>query len=158
MPSKPVNAARMKEFRAILRSFERLLSTQTRLCCAGVTLAQCHVLLEMNGSDPVTTGQLAERLKLDQSTLSRTVDGLVKRGLVYRSPNESDRRVTWLNLTESGRALREAINRANDEYYSRVFARIPEQRRNRVIDDFAQLTQAFLDLERRQAGEKECCE
>ena len=51
---------------------------------------------------------LAARLHLSPSGLTRRLDGLVKGGLVARQPSEHDRRVTLAVLTDSGRATLEA--------------------------------------------------
>ena len=51
---------------------------------------------------------LAARLHLSPSGLTRRLDGLVKAGYVAREPSEHDRRVTLAVLTEAGRATLEA--------------------------------------------------
>jgi DNA-binding MarR family transcriptional regulator len=51
---------------------------------------------------------LAARLHLSPSGLTRRLDGLVKAGYVARQPSEQDRRVTLAVLTDEGRATLEA--------------------------------------------------
>jgi DNA-binding MarR family transcriptional regulator len=51
---------------------------------------------------------LAARLHLSPSGLTRRLDGLVKAGYVARQPSEHDRRVTLAVLTDAGRATLEA--------------------------------------------------
>jgi DNA-binding MarR family transcriptional regulator len=51
---------------------------------------------------------LAARLHLSPSGLTRRLDGLVKAGYVARQPSETDRRVTLAVLTDTGRATLEA--------------------------------------------------
>jgi DNA-binding MarR family transcriptional regulator len=51
---------------------------------------------------------LAARLHLSPSGLTRRLDGLVKAGYVAREPSEHDRRVTLAVLTDAGRATLEA--------------------------------------------------
>ena len=51
---------------------------------------------------------LAARLHLSPSGLTRRLDGLVKAGYVAREPSEQDRRVTLAVLTDAGRATLEA--------------------------------------------------
>ena len=45
---------------------------------------------------------LAERLHLSPSGLTRRLDGLVRLGLVAREPSAADRRVTLAELTDAG--------------------------------------------------------
>lgn len=51
---------------------------------------------------------LAARLHLSPSGLTRRLDGLVRQGMVLREPSEDDRRVTLAVLSESGQAALEA--------------------------------------------------
>jgi DNA-binding MarR family transcriptional regulator len=51
---------------------------------------------------------LAARLHLSPSGLTRRLDGLVKAGYVARQPSDQDRRVTLAVLTDAGRATLEA--------------------------------------------------
>lgn len=71
----------------------------------GLTLSQREVLLTLYEEGPTPQGTLRERLGLEQSSVSRLVDGLVRRGLVALSPGESDRRVRVASLTPEGESL-----------------------------------------------------
>jgi DNA-binding MarR family transcriptional regulator len=62
---------------------------------------------------------LAERTRLDPSTVSRAVAALVTDGLVERQADPSDRRASQLTVTEAGRA---ALSDTQD-WYGRVLAR-----------------------------------
>jgi DNA-binding MarR family transcriptional regulator len=148
----------IREFRKILRRFERLTNLQLKNCCSDVSLAQCHVLLEIEESKQATTGELAKELSLDKSTLSRTIDGLVKAGLVRRLPHPTDRRYTLLALTHKGKETCNSINHQADGYYNIVFDFIPDEKHGVLIRNFASLVQAFLETESRTEGDMECCD
>ena len=139
--------ADIRSYRRALRRFERVTHHQLKTCCSGVTLAQCLVLMEIDESDRLTTSQLASRLRLDNSTLSRTIEGLVQRRLVERLREDRDRRVVRIRLTREGDEACRSIHEQNDEHYARVFARIPKSRRGTVIKSFGALVQACLDHE-----------
>ena len=94
-----MNITQIRQFRRILRRFERLNYDQLKSCCAHVTLAQCIVLLEIDDGGQLTMSQLASRLRLDNSTLSLTIEGLVQRRLVERLREDQDRRVVRIQLT-----------------------------------------------------------
>ena len=55
--------------------------------CCGLTLAQCHTLLEVGYRGEVSLVDLASSFGLDTSTLSRMIQGLVVPGLVSRLTN-----------------------------------------------------------------------
>src|SRR4030042_5953427 len=59
--------------------------------CCGLTLAQCHTLLEVGLKGEVSLVDLAASFDLDTSTLSRMIQGLVVLGFVCRRSNERGR-------------------------------------------------------------------
>lgn len=147
---------RIRQFRKTLRRLERLIDSQQKFCCSGATLAQCHVLLEVEELGQSTTGQLAESLNLDKSTLSRTIDGLVNLRLLARLSNPQDRRTIPLSLTKQGEAICETINSASDVFYSQVLERIPGDLQPQVMESFDRLVQAFVEHERDPASKDVC--
>jgi DNA-binding MarR family transcriptional regulator len=112
-----------------------------------VTLPQCLVLLEIDEKGRLTMGQLASQLRLDNSTLSRTIDGLVGGGLVERMRDDRDRRVVRIQLTTEGAAICRSIHRNNDANCRRVFDKILPSKRGTVIRSFEILVRAYLDCE-----------
>jgi DNA-binding MarR family transcriptional regulator len=71
----------------------------------GLTLPQRDVLLILYHEGPLDQGALRDRLGLEQSSVSRLVDGLVRRDLVELHPGLGDRRVRVARLTASGERL-----------------------------------------------------
>ena len=137
----------IRQFRHVLRQFSRLLHSQLRTCCSAVTLAQCLVLLEVDEIGTPSVGQLAANLRLDNSTLSRTVDGLVAKELVERVHDEDDRRVVLVQLTEEGEAVSSSIHEDNDASCRRVFDKIPTAQHRRITEAFEVLVGAYLACE-----------
>jgi len=137
---------RIMSFRKLLRLFERLTANQIKQdsCCQGVTLAQCHTILEIEDLEQATTVELSKRFGLDKSTLSRTIDGLVNIGLVERVAHPTDRRFNLLSLTAKGQDVADHINRSNDDFYRRVFDWIESERHGEVIANFEKLVWAML--------------
>ncbi len=142
-----MNTDQVRCFRRLLRQFERLSADQLKKCCTGVTFAQCLVLLEIDESDRPTMGELATSLRLDNSTLSRSIEGLVSKGMVERRPDDSDRRRVRIVLSAAGRSLCRSIHHDNDACVQRLFDRIPPAERQSVVDNFEVLVEAFLDWE-----------
>lgn len=135
----------IRKFRGDLRRFERLVVSQLKdsSCCSGVTLAQCHTLLEIEAREKPSLGELAQALGLDKSTLSRTVDGVVNIGLVERVFHPKDRRSVQLSLTSQGQSTCNRINRDNDGLFNRVFDRIEPARRQAMLEGFHELVAAM---------------
>lgn len=126
----------IERFRAKLREIERAVWLQTKseaLCC-GVTMAQCHAILEIGAAGELNLKDLAARLGLDNSTLSRTVESLVQDGLADRTPSKEDRRATVIRLNEKGRAALERINSTWNGICRDMFRGIPREKHEQLIE------------------------
>ncbi len=129
---------KIRIFRKILRKLERELNghLKTNTACSGVSIPQCHTILGIEEQRSTTIGQLSKLQGLDKSTLSRTIDGLFNIGLVKRLPHQSDRRYLSIALTDQGKATCAKINRFNDEYFTRIFDMIPEEKHDLINECF----------------------
>lgn len=73
---------------------------------SGLTFVQMKAMLCVAGEeDPAPVKLIAERLDVSVASASRAVESLVKRGLVTRIEDASDRRVRRVSLTPPGREL-----------------------------------------------------
>jgi DNA-binding MarR family transcriptional regulator len=72
----------------------------------GLTAAQAKVLIALEPHESLPMRALADRLGHDPSNLTGLVDKLEARGAVVRRPDNVDRRVKALTLTEDGLKLR----------------------------------------------------
>ncbi len=69
----------------------------------GVTLAERHLLIELSSCTAPTMKEIANRLLLDKSTVSRLISKASKKGFVKCSPDKKDKRKRLLHLTELGK-------------------------------------------------------
>ena len=135
------------EFRENLRHFERELQKQnTSQCCNGVSLAQCHTLLEISKHTELTLNQLSKELHLDKSTVSRTVEGLVNLGLITRMIPKENRRIVKLNLTRQGEEVCKTINSGNNFYFTQVLQLLPQDDLNNFLSSFEQIVNQMIKL------------
>lgn len=94
-----------KAYKRVSRAFELEFRS------GDLTLPQFALLVNIGREEPATGTEVAERLGSDVSTVSRTIEAVVQRGLVRQSRG-TDRRVREYRLTEAGREeLRNAIPR-----------------------------------------------
>lgn len=144
----------IRHFREIIRRLQRNLSWQSKsdAACCGITLAQCHVLMEIGKVSEISIVDLTSILGLDKSTLSRTIDAMVELGLVERVPNPEDRRYLKLTLTEQGKNLYDSINCTFDHYYQDIFATIPPDKHQQVTESLSLLVGAIAEK-----SSSECC-
>jgi DNA-binding MarR family transcriptional regulator len=146
----------VEEFRRNLRVMEREIVRQLaqETGCCGVTLAQCHALLELSRSELSLTA-LAAALDLDISTLSRTVEGMVRCGFVERTEDSADRRSVCLQLTGAGRRKVTTIDKMCNQYYGGLLGELAEKDQRCVIRAVRLL--AELMRRERTSGSGGCC-
>lgn len=157
--AKPVPAAAIEEFRRDLRVLEREIvrQLQTETACCGVTLAQCHVLVELSRAGTLSLTDLAVLMQLDRSTLSRTVEGLVKAGLVFRAADPDDRRAVRLTCTPEGSGRVAAIDDACNRQYAALLGRVSTSRRQQIVGTIRFLAAAIPELRDAGAGTAAAC-
>lgn len=112
------------------------------LACCGVTLAQCNTLVEIGRAGSVSLGELAGRLGLDNSTLSRTVNNLVTKGLCERVENPQDRRYVAIRLAGKGLSLYETVECGTTGWYEAVYEALPEGKRAQVLESMELMLKA----------------
>lgn len=128
-------------FREIIRVFDREIFFQNNAsCCNGISVAQCHTLLEIEKNNEISVSELAGNLSLDKSTVSRTVEGLVNISLVDRVTPKENRRLALLNLTENGKQVCSTINYTNDLYVKRVLKDFSNEEREEFLRLFEKVT------------------
>lgn len=152
-----MDTVKIRNFRKALRRFDRLNEILNTSCCSGITMAQCHVLLEIEEFAEITTNQLVENLKLDKSTLSRTIDKLVNGGLVGRKISKQDRRFTFLFLTEKGKLKCDEINETNDKTYEQIFKTISTEDPDDIVLHFKILVEALNNFIQYSDQNNKCC-
>ncbi len=81
--------------------------SQARVSGGGVTAAQSGLLFFLGSNDGALMSEAAAALDLGAPGMSGLADRTEKAGLIERRPDESDRRVSRLWLTEAGRAARQ---------------------------------------------------
>lgn len=128
-----------------IRILERKLGllSDSGMCCCGVTMAQCHAIVEIGRANGISLAELAGLLNLDNSTMSRTVNNLVNSGYVIRELDPKDRRYVTIELTDSGKAVFEEIESGMERKFSDILDRIPEEKRAQVLESLELLNEAF---------------
>lgn len=117
--------------------------------CCGVTIAQCHAIVEIGRAKRIALIDLADLLGLDKSTMSRTINNLVEAGLAIRDLDAEDRRYVTIQLTDSGKNVFENTEESMGTYYKSIFSSISEDKREQVLESLQLLTDAVK--------ENKCC-
>ena len=112
-------------------------------CGKPVSVSEAHALMELARTERLSQNELAARLVLEKSTVSRLVGGLVARGWVERERDPTDGRAVRLGLTERGARAAAEIGDARRQKFDGVLERIPEEERSAVLEALAVLTEAM---------------
>ena len=78
-------------------------------------------------------------------TISESVEGMIRRGLLTRTASESDRRATVLQVTAVGRSALEDGRRAFDQLAADILAEVPASQRQEFAN-FSQLVYNFAGV------------
>ncbi|PCN48619.1 MarR family transcriptional regulator [Curtobacterium sp. 'Ferrero'] len=108
-----------------------------------VTVPQFRLIVLVTTLGPTRSGDLAERLAVGPSTLTRNVDRLVSGGWVERRTGEDNRREVLIAPTEAGRSLVAEVTERRTRELETVLARVPEPQRAVVVEGMRALRTAM---------------
>ena len=92
---------------------------------------------------PCTLSRLAKHQAVSLPTVSRSVDMLVRRGLVERCVDNSDRRQTLVRLTQDGRDALADVGRRAEAYIQRKLEPLTSVDRQQMVQTSQLLTSLF---------------
>jgi len=126
-----------------LRKLSRRMTSfyEQHLRSIGLKLSQYSVLMNIS-AEPQSLLQLADRLEMDRTTLTRSLKPLVDNGWVAEAPG-GDARQRLLILTASGQRFRTRAQRAWSDAQTALEAQLG---RHFVVDLNAQLERALSQL------------
>jgi DNA-binding MarR family transcriptional regulator len=84
--------------RVVTRHYDRALAP------VGLSTSSYSILSRTEREGPLPLGELAARLAMDRTTLSREIAPLIGLGLLVAPPDEHDRRKRIVGLTDAGSA------------------------------------------------------
>jgi DNA-binding MarR family transcriptional regulator len=96
------------------------LLIQKELDAVGLRAPWLGVLHLVWLNEPLTPSRLEALSGVRPTTLRDAVDALIERGLVERKPNPSDRRSTFLNVTDEGERVSIEAMQATHNAYERL--------------------------------------
>ena len=89
-----------------------------------LTASQASALASIARCGPVTVGELAEHERVSSPAITKIAKGLEELGLVTRSPDPADGRVTRLSLTAVGEKRLEHSRRRKDAWLARQLGQL----------------------------------
>lgn len=133
MTTEPANISTIRNaIKIFMRSLGVLEGKKT--FCYDCTYAQCHIIWETAQENKISVNELATRLNISKSAVSRTVDDLVNKGYLARNPNPADRRYVDIELTAKGQHAFQEIALNSRRYFEAVLEMIPENKRETTLE------------------------
>lgn len=147
-----VEAARLqRQMMELIRAFG-LLDVERTPCGEPMSASAAHALAELEATDGLPQRDLASRLRLEKSTVSRLVSDLEGRGWLTRQRDGADGRVVRLRLTEHGRRVAGRVATARAALFGALAERIPAEEHDAVARALGVLVHAVEQGRGRQAG------
>ena len=124
-----------------------LVRPDTTPCGQPLSLTHAHTISELHSAGPLTQQTLADRLRLQKSTVSRLVDELERDGTLERRPNPADRRSVLIALTSAGGRKAERLRDAQTELFARLLVDTSAEDRRQLVDLLDRLAGAARALD-----------
>jgi DNA-binding MarR family transcriptional regulator len=126
---------------AFVRAFG-LHQTERTPCGEPISVSQAHALTEL-AAQPLSQAELARRLCLDRSVVSRLADALEERAWLRRERHPQDQRAVQLVLTDRGRAAADRLAGARRARLAMLLDGVPAAERDNVLRALEVLTDSL---------------
>ena len=104
-----------------------------------ISLPEILILKELSSKEQPTMSELGRSISMDLSTLTRTVDKLVKKEFVARKRDPEDRRMVRVALTAKGRKLISRFEEARKKHIESILRPMTSQERRDLLNIFKTL-------------------
>lgn len=105
-----------------------------------MTMAQIKTLFTISQGEAVPVSRIAEYLGVGQPTASHLVDKLVRQGFAGRSESPTDRRVTLVRLTPTGKDLVRRLYQGGEEQYRAWVSQLTDEERKNLLSGLQALS------------------
>lgn len=124
-------------------AFRSYLRQRFKECRLALTAEMGQVLHYRWGHSGANQQQIANAVNRDKASLTAMLDNLVRRELVARQEDNSDRRNKRIVLTAKGQALEQQVMPLVREMYAVAAQALPEQHLPAGLTMLAQITQSL---------------
>ncbi len=108
--------------------------------------AELRCLLAIGEQRYTTPGELAKRINVAKSRVTRLVDNLVSKKLVDKVTDPADSRVRLLTLTPDGQAKRMEVNDFTEEVGRLLLGQMDASRQDEVLENVSALVSCMRNV------------
>jgi MarR family transcriptional regulator, organic hydroperoxide resistance regulator len=129
------------EFQAVFWATKRAIAEAADIAYRthGVRDGQQFLLMALWNEDGLPPGELARRLGLATPTVTRAAIRMEAAGLVTRHPDQRDRRLVRIHLTDRGRRLEHILDKEMRDLSERALATLTDPQRQALIASLNQI-------------------
>lgn len=111
-----------------------------------ISLSQAFALHELDTEPPLSQRDLAQRLNLEKSSVSRLAAELERSGLILRERDPANQRWYRLRLTDAGRALHREMGEAFHRHYEQWVAAMTSDERSALLVGLPALVRVMREV------------
>ncbi len=108
------------------------------------------ILFRLHEQGPLTQVALAGLMMRDKTTITRRIDGLVKKALVKRIPHPDDRRYFHIVLTDKGKAAMDVLLPLVRDFQQEVLDGISEEHRAITMQTLQHISHMLMQKKKEQ--------
>jgi DNA-binding MarR family transcriptional regulator len=118
---------------------ERTLDSWVKL---NLTIPQLKSLFYVSRHGRVNLSGLASGIRVTPANVTGIADRLVEQGLLTRTPDPDDRRVSWLRATDKGKTLINDLREGRAQEMRRILDKLTEEELSTVARGFELVARA----------------
>jgi DNA-binding MarR family transcriptional regulator len=126
---------------------ERTLDSWVKL---NLTIPQLKSLFYISRHGRVNLSGLASGIRVTPANVTGIADRLVEQGLLTRTPDPDDRRVSWLRATDKGKTLINDLREGRAQEMRRILDQLTEEELSTVARGFELVARAAEVSERKE--------
>ena len=121
---KPATEHRLREATRALVVAHGTLDNAERPCGTPLPIPHAWSLLELAAHGPMSVTELASRLHIDRTNVSRLCARMQELGEITRTPHPEDKRAKLVSLTEHGRNVAASVDASSAAHFRALCARL----------------------------------
>jgi DNA-binding MarR family transcriptional regulator len=120
-----------------------------------LTMAEGVLLVELLSTGELTQQQMADRLHLDKSRVSRLCSALERKHLLARQRDERNRRNLHIRITAAGATAATRLRQAWHEHHERMLAAMTPDERHALLLGLGALARELVALHQEHQASRE---
>lgn len=127
--------------------FNNVLKIEEDCVCSGeysdLSINEMHVIENIGLNRERTMSDTAKDLQVTSGTLTTAINNLVKKGYVYRTRSEDDRRIVYIKLSPRGIQAYKYHEAFHDDFVFSAIEHLSDEKQLLLIDVLADIDEYF---------------